>query len=243
MTAPTNGAVSEETSRIAIILGMNVSVTSCTCVNAWSRAMTMPTAMAAATAGPDATITVHKADWTMSSASAWFMSLHRDAGAELQFLPVVQNGHRAAGDHPHARDRARDAAVVRGHRPPDQALGLGEGEGCVEGVELVVGLDRLLDAGEGGELRHELGRVRRVRRILVLHLGDEQLQERVVVERVGPARRACGGASRRLRADAAGWCHVHRIASGCCVGAGVRPTGDARSCVPGVIAGRPGSRW
>src|SRR5581483_11048422 len=117
MTAPTNGAVSEETSRIAIILGMNVSVTSCTCVNAWSRAMTMPTAMAAATAGPDATITVHKADWTMSSASAWFMSLHRDAGAELQFLPVVQNGHRAAGDHPHARDRARDAAIVRPIRP------------------------------------------------------------------------------------------------------------------------------
>ena len=48
--------------RMTMIFGMKVSVTSCTWVKACSRAMTMPTAIAAATAGPQATITVHSAD-------------------------------------------------------------------------------------------------------------------------------------------------------------------------------------
>src|SRR5689334_10808602 len=103
MTEPTKGAVSEETSRMTMIFGMKVKVTSCTCVKACSRAMMMPTAMAAPTAGPEAMITVHRADCTMSRASAWFMSPHRDAGFEGQLLAVVEGRHRAARDDAHAR--------------------------------------------------------------------------------------------------------------------------------------------
>src|SRR3979411_1709598 len=106
MTDPTKGAVSEETSRIAMIFGMNVSVTSCTCVRACRSAMMMPIAMAAPTAGPEATMMVHSADWTMSRASAWFMSRHRDAGGERELLPTFQDRHGAPGDDADARHRA-----------------------------------------------------------------------------------------------------------------------------------------
>src|SRR3977135_3639914 len=98
MTDPTNGAVSEDTSRMAMIFGMNVSVTSCTCVSACKRAMTMPIAMAAPTAGPEATITVQIADWTMSRASAWFISRHRHAGGKRELAPITQDRHGAPGD-------------------------------------------------------------------------------------------------------------------------------------------------
>ena len=53
---------------------------------------------------------------------------------------------------------------------------------------LVFVRDALLDLREGRELRHELASIHRLGGILVLQLRDEQLQERVVVER----RRADG---------------------------------------------------
>src|SRR5258708_19208107 len=120
MPAPTNGAVSEDTSRMAMIFGMKVSVTSCTCVRACRRAMTMPIAMAAPTAGLEATITVHSADWTMSRASAWFMSGHRDAGSEWKFLSIIQDRHGAPGDDAHARHGALHGAVCRSHGVADE---------------------------------------------------------------------------------------------------------------------------
>ena len=48
--------------------------------------------------------------------------------------------------------------------------------------ELLVHLDALLDVREARELGHELGRIHRLGRVLVLHLGDEQPQESVVVD-------------------------------------------------------------
>src|SRR5581483_2834064 len=144
---------------MAMILGMKVSVISCTWVSAWSSAMTMPIAIAAATAAPEATMTVHRADWTMSSASAWFMSRHRHAGAQQHLPPVLEDGDGAARDHADARHRPGDGAVVGGDGTADQALGLRHGHGRHQRIELVVGLDGLLDAGERGELGHELRRV------------------------------------------------------------------------------------
>src|SRR5689334_20742521 len=148
MTEPTNGAVSEDTSRMAMIFGMKVSVTSCTCVSACSRAMTMPIAMAAPTAGPEATITVQMADWTMSSASAWFISAHRDAGIESDLLAAVEDRHRAARDDADAGHRAGHHAVGGRDRTSDEPLRLREGERGHHAVELAVGLDCLLDARE-----------------------------------------------------------------------------------------------
>src|SRR4051812_34779736 len=156
MTDPTNGAVSEDTSRIAMIFGMNVSVTSCTWVSASSRAVMMPIAMAAATAGPEATITVQMADWTMSRASAWFMSTHRHAGVEGNLFAVLQDRYRSPRDDMNAGHRARHRAVRRGQRAADEPFRLRQRERCHHGIELAVGLDSLLDAGEGRELGHEL---------------------------------------------------------------------------------------
>src|SRR5688572_31293736 len=112
--------------------------------------MMMPRTMAAPTAGPEATMMVHRADWTMSSASAWFMSRHRDAGTEQKLAAVLQDGHGAAGDDADARHRAGDVAVFRYYGAADEALGLGQGQRGHERVELVVHLDALLDVGEGG---------------------------------------------------------------------------------------------
>src|SRR5437588_5320400 len=152
MTDPTNGAVREETSKITIIFGMNVRVTSCTCVRACRSAMMMPIAMAAPTAGPEATMMVHSADWTISRASAWFMSRHRDAGGERQLLPVVEDRHGAPGDDADAGHRALHGAVCRSHRAADEPFRLCQRERRHQGVELVVGLDGLLDAGESRQL-------------------------------------------------------------------------------------------
>src|SRR6478672_7042476 len=174
MTEPTNGAVSEDTSRMAMIFGMKVSVTSCTCVSACSRAMTMPIAMAAPTAGPEATITVQMADWTMSRASAWFMSAYRDACVECYLLAAIENRHRASRDDADASNGARRRAVGGGDRAANQALRLRQGERRQHAVELGVGLDRLLDAREGRELSHELAGIGGLGGVLVLHLRDEQ---------------------------------------------------------------------
>src|SRR5438552_7755367 len=124
MTDPTNGAVSEETSRMAMIFGMNVRVTSCTCVRACNRAMMMPIAMAAPTAGPEATMIVHSADWTMSRASAWFMSAHRDAGGERELLATIQDRHGAARDDADARNRALHGTIRRSHGASDEPFRL-----------------------------------------------------------------------------------------------------------------------
>src|SRR6185295_4364731 len=139
MTDPTNSAVSEDTRRITTIFGMNVSVTSCTCVRACRRAMTMPIAIAAPTAGPEATMMVHSADWTMSRASAWFISRHRDAGVERKLLAGIKNCHRAPGDDADAGDRALHGAVRRGHGAANEPFGLRQRERRHHGVELVVG--------------------------------------------------------------------------------------------------------
>ena len=63
------GAVRAMTTKITMIFGTKVSVISWIWVSAWNSAMTMPTTMAAPTAGPEATMTVQIADWTMSRAS------------------------------------------------------------------------------------------------------------------------------------------------------------------------------
>ena len=61
--------------------------------------------------------------------------------------------------------------------------------------ELLVHLDALLDVGEARELGHELRGIHRLGRVLVLHLGDEQPQERVVVDRMPRWRRTTRSAS------------------------------------------------
>ena len=67
---PMKGAISEVTSSVATILGMNVSVISCTWVSACRRDIEMPTTMAAIIAGLEAKIMAQIAACTMSRASA-----------------------------------------------------------------------------------------------------------------------------------------------------------------------------
>jgi hypothetical protein len=59
----------------------------------------------------------------------------------------------------------------------------GARERAQQGVEPLVGLDLLLDAGELRELSHELGAVQRLQRVLVLQLRGHQPKEHVVVLR------------------------------------------------------------
>ena len=62
------------TTRMTMIFGTKVSVTSWIWVRAWISAMMVPTSIAAPTAGPEATMMVQIAAWTMSRASRSFMT-------------------------------------------------------------------------------------------------------------------------------------------------------------------------
>src|SRR5262245_11199529 len=125
------GAVKAMARKMTTILGTKVSVISWTWVNAWKSAITMPTAIAAATAGPDAMMTVHSAAWTRSSASASFIrtsaSRHDDAGAKRHLGAVLENRNRTCGGDGKRLDHSRRLAVARRHRVADQAFGLREG--------------------------------------------------------------------------------------------------------------------
>ena len=99
----------------------------------------MPIAIAAPIAGPEATMTVQSADWTMSRASAWFMSTPIvTPAAERQLAPVLQDGHGAARDHPHGQHCAGDRAVRRDDGAADDAVGLRQGHRGHQRVELLL---------------------------------------------------------------------------------------------------------
>ena len=103
---------------------------------------------------------------------------------------------------------AVDGAALRRPRPacpadraPDQAAGA---EGHLAGHELRGLVGDVLHLLQGGELRRlgeELAGVGRVHRVLVLHLGHQQLQEHVLVGRLARGRRRAllGGASHPCR--------------------------------------------
>src|SRR5258706_11032101 len=94
-----NDPVTVVTIRMTMIFGMKASVTSWTWVSAWKKAIRIPTAIAAPTAGPDETMIVQIADWTIVRASASFMgsSADDDAGAEQHLAATLQRGERPVG--------------------------------------------------------------------------------------------------------------------------------------------------
>ena len=95
-------------------------------------------------------------------------------------------------------------------QPQDASTPLRQLRGLQELVELGVGLDRLLHLRNGGELGHVLRGVHRLRRILVLQLGNQQLEEGFIVD-IG-----LGAAGRRVglgRAAHSGNAHVYSPAT------------------------------
>ena len=186
-----------------MIFGMKVSVTSCTWVNACSRAMTTPTAIAAADrrpAGDD-----HRPKRRLNDIEGIGLvhgSCNRDAGAEHEpALAVVQERHGAVRGH--LTDMTVPATVPSAEMivRPMKPSACDSASDVIMASSLALVLTRLLDAREGRELGDELGRIHRLGRVLVLHLGDEQPQERVVVERRG---RCIGGRRRRAGGPMAG---------------------------------------
>src|SRR3954454_20357418 len=126
-----NGAATVTTAMTARIFGTKVRVTSCTWVRAWKRAMTMPTAIAAMTGGPEAMITVQRALRTTSRASASFISGDRQSRRDRQGLAIVEQRRNPAfrkGDGDHL---AADRAVCRRQCVADEAVRLIE-SGCLD---------------------------------------------------------------------------------------------------------------
>ena len=86
------------------------------------------------------------------------------------------------------RDLDRIAGEARARRgqhlladPGGVAVGASAGQRVEDRVEPGVRADLLLDAGEGGELGHELGGFHRLQRILILHLRGQKFQEGVEI--------------------------------------------------------------
>jgi hypothetical protein len=91
-----------------------------------------------------------------------------------------------------------EAGRVSGADPADHRGQPGGGRGRLlagQRGQLLVGLDRLLEVREGGELRDHVGSAHRIERVLVLQLGHEQLEELAAA----PVHAAAGGGGRRQR--------------------------------------------
>src|SRR3954451_12447952 len=118
-------------------------------------------------------------------------------------------GGVVAEDHRRHRAGLRGAAVIGvGHGVTDDDAGV---HGLLQGHDRGVLRDQLVELlhlAERRRLRHELAGVGRVARVLVAHLGDQQLEERVLVHLVRAVHGRRGGA-RGDRARAAHRC-CHR---------------------------------
>src|SRR5690349_19265350 len=123
------GPISTMTSSTTTIFGTKVSVISWTWVRAWSSAITMPTSMAAPTAGPEPTMIVQIAAWIRSSASASFISADRDAVGDGERLTAVEQRRRAGRADVDGQHLAGDRAVGRGQGPADHGVCLRQGRG------------------------------------------------------------------------------------------------------------------
>src|ERR1700730_14418125 len=141
------------TTKMAMIFGTKVSVISWICVSACKSGMMAPTSIEAATDGPEATMIVQIAPWTMSSASASFISADGHAAGERDGLAAGERGRGAGRGHRYGGDVSGHAAVGRGDGVANDRIGLGERRRGHHGVELGVRLDLLLDLRERSELR------------------------------------------------------------------------------------------
>ena len=97
--APTKGPVTRDHDQDGDDLGDEGQRDFLHLVSAWTSAMPTPTTIATSTAGPEAISTVQIAYWTISRASASFMSavsLYRHAAPIVDLLAVLEHGHQPA---------------------------------------------------------------------------------------------------------------------------------------------------